>query len=119
MKSDLLDAKKAPSTSRSVSQPIGPIPKVADLIGQSLHLIGPYKELDNKKQVVALIDDVRTLLILFIFIFPINVARLSYLSINKFIITICFCSCIQICATAFLCLHCALLFLQVTMSIIS
>lgn len=33
------------------------IPKVNDLIGEALDKIGPYKKLDNTKQVVALIDD--------------------------------------------------------------
>lgn len=35
--------------------------KVNDLIGSALPRIGPYKKLDNKKQVVALIDDVSLL----------------------------------------------------------
>lgn len=34
------------------------IPKVNDVIGKALPKIGAYKQLDNKKQVVALIDDV-------------------------------------------------------------
>uniref|UniRef100_V5GTH2 Dihydropyrimidine dehydrogenase [NADP(+)] n=1 Tax=Anoplophora glabripennis TaxID=217634 RepID=V5GTH2_ANOGL len=33
------------------------IPKVQDIIGRALPRIGAYKELDNSKQVVALIDD--------------------------------------------------------------
>lgn len=33
--------------------------KVADVIGEALNNIGEYNKLDNKKQVVALIDDVR------------------------------------------------------------
>ena len=40
---------------------IKPAPKVKDVIGNSLSRIGPYKKLDNKKQVVALIDDVSCL----------------------------------------------------------
>lgn len=36
-----------------------PAPKVNDVIGAALSRIGPYKKLDNTKQVVALIDDVR------------------------------------------------------------
>lgn len=32
--------------------------KVKDVIGSALPSIGAYKKLDNKKQVVALIDDV-------------------------------------------------------------
>lgn len=35
------------------------VPTVQDIIGASLRYVGPYKKLDNKKQVVALIDDVR------------------------------------------------------------
>ena len=33
-------------------------PKINDIIGNALPRIGPYKKLDNTKQVVALIDDV-------------------------------------------------------------
>lgn len=35
-----------------------PAVKVQELIGSALPRIGPYKKLDNTKQVVALIDDV-------------------------------------------------------------
>lgn len=35
-----------------------PAVKVQDVIGAALPSIGAYKKLDNKKQVVALIDDV-------------------------------------------------------------
>lgn len=35
------------------------VPKLKDVIGRALKHVGPYKALDNKKQVVALIDDVR------------------------------------------------------------
>lgn len=37
---------------------INPAPSIKDVIGASLKLVGAYKNLDNKKQVVALIDDV-------------------------------------------------------------
>lgn len=37
---------------------IKPVPKLSDVIGASLKYVGPFKKLDNKKQVVALIDDV-------------------------------------------------------------
>lgn len=37
-----------------------PAPKLKDVIGSSLKYVGTYKNLDNKKQVVALIDDVST-----------------------------------------------------------
>lgn len=36
-----------------------PAVKVQEVIGSALPRIGAYKKLDNKKQVVALIDDVR------------------------------------------------------------
>lgn len=34
------------------------VPKISNIIGRALPRIGPYKKLDNTKQVVALIDDV-------------------------------------------------------------
>lgn len=34
------------------------VPSVGDVIGAALKHVGPYKQLDNTKQVVALIDDV-------------------------------------------------------------
>ena len=37
-----------------------PAPKVKDIIGRALPHIGTYKNLDNKQQKVALIDDVST-----------------------------------------------------------
>lgn len=33
-------------------------PKIKDIIGKALSKIGAYKQLDNTRQVVALIDDV-------------------------------------------------------------
>lgn len=36
---------------------INPVPKIKDALGAALPKIGSYKSLDNKKQVVALIDD--------------------------------------------------------------
>lgn len=35
-----------------------PAPKIKDIIGRALSHIGTYKNLDNKQQKVALIDDV-------------------------------------------------------------
>lgn len=35
------------------------VPKIKDVLGEARPRIGPYKKLDNTKQVVALIDDVR------------------------------------------------------------
>lgn len=49
-------------SSRPVPERKGPVPKVKDVIGKSLPHIGTYKKLDNQKQVVALIDDVRIIL---------------------------------------------------------
>lgn len=34
------------------------VPSIQDVIGAALKHVGPYKQLDNSKQVVALIDDV-------------------------------------------------------------
>lgn len=39
------------------------IPSVRDVIGRALPRIGAYKELDNTKQVVALIDDVSLIVV--------------------------------------------------------
>lgn len=44
---------------RPAPEPIAPIPTVKDVIGKALTHIGSFKELNNKKQMVALIDDVR------------------------------------------------------------
>lgn len=43
---------------QSANNGINPAPKLKDVIGASLKYVGTYKNLDNKKQVVALIDDV-------------------------------------------------------------
>ncbi|XP_025837685.1 dihydropyrimidine dehydrogenase [NADP(+)] [Agrilus planipennis] len=43
----------------SIEIPSAEVPKVKDVIGKALVKIGPYKKLDNTKQVVAVIDDVR------------------------------------------------------------
>lgn len=44
---------------------INPVPKLNDVIGSSLTYVGTFKNLDNKKQVVALIDDVSVNLLKF------------------------------------------------------
>lgn len=54
---DLL-AENLKPPSRSCYEPMKPVPAVRTVIGQALSMIGPYKGLDNKQQVVALIDDV-------------------------------------------------------------
>jgi len=43
---------------RVVSEPNAPIPTVQNLVGRSLNRIGAYGELNNKQQVVAVIDEV-------------------------------------------------------------
>lgn len=43
---------------RPAREPIAPIPSVKDVIGKAIIHISSFKELDNRKQVVALIDDV-------------------------------------------------------------
>ncbi|XP_069686941.1 dihydropyrimidine dehydrogenase [NADP(+)] isoform X1 [Periplaneta americana] len=55
-KTDLLaDSLKPPPRKRN--EPTKPIPTVKGVIGRALPKIGAYKKLDNKQQVVALIDD--------------------------------------------------------------
>jgi hypothetical protein len=56
---DLLAEELKPPP-RSYCKPAKPVPAIKDVIGQSLPMIGPYKRLDNKQQVVAVIDDVST-----------------------------------------------------------
>lgn len=53
--SNLLD--KVVSATRPAPKPIAPIPTVKDEIGKALIHIGNYRDLNNKKQVIALIDD--------------------------------------------------------------
>lgn len=43
---------------RNVLQPTTDIPTVKDVIGRSLPMIGTYNQLNNRQQVVALIDEV-------------------------------------------------------------
>ncbi|KAK2578695.1 hypothetical protein KPH14_011663 [Odynerus spinipes] len=54
-KTNPLDAKFVPM--RPAPEPFAPVPAIKDVIGKSLSQIGAYKELNNKQQVVALIDD--------------------------------------------------------------
>lgn len=53
---NLLDEKYRPAPTRPVLPPKIPVPKVEDMIGRALPMIGSYGELDNKQQVVAEID---------------------------------------------------------------
>lgn len=54
-KMDILQEKEAPV--RPALKPELPIPKLNDLIGEAVHGITSYGELDNTDQVVALIDE--------------------------------------------------------------
>lgn len=53
--SDPLDGKI--EQHRPANSPEKPVPTVQQVVGRSLPMIGVYKNLDNKKQVVALIND--------------------------------------------------------------
>jgi len=63
------------------------VPKICDIVGAGLKHIGPYKRLDNTKQVVALINDVRTPCILLNFQHHLSHRR-SSLGINIVVDTI-------------------------------
>lgn len=54
---DLLGEGYQVSQCRPARKPQIPVPTVKDVIGKSLPRIGPYSNLDNTKQVVALIND--------------------------------------------------------------
>lgn len=56
--SSLSNSECSSSNATSGKQQPKTAPSVKDVIGSALPRIGPYKKLDNKKQVVALIDDV-------------------------------------------------------------
>lgn len=57
-----------------------PAPKIKDVIGQALPHIGTYKNLDNKQQKVALIDDVSYYLITIIRIYShIKMLKIEFL----------------------------------------
>lgn len=55
---DDIDTTASNGNVNSTNGSINPAPKLKDIIGSSLNYVGTYKNLDNKKQVVALIDDV-------------------------------------------------------------
>ena len=54
---DLLAEELKPPP-RSYFKPATIVPAIKDVIGQALPMIGSYQRLDNKQQVVAVIDDV-------------------------------------------------------------
>ncbi|XP_033636477.1 dihydropyrimidine dehydrogenase [NADP(+)]-like [Asterias rubens] len=56
-KLDLLDPSLEPEDPRTISKPKKSVPNVKDVIGAALDRIGSYGDLDNKQQVVALIDE--------------------------------------------------------------
>jgi len=53
---DLLAEELKPPP-RKYFKPAKPVPAIKDAIGRALPMIGPYLDIDNKQQVVALIDD--------------------------------------------------------------
>ncbi|CAB3373612.1 Hypothetical predicted protein [Cloeon dipterum] len=56
-KEDLLSESKLPFVNRPAPEPAASVPGLKDVVGQALPKIGAYKRLDNKQQVVALIND--------------------------------------------------------------
>jgi len=54
---DLLDEEHLPSPIRPANQPAGPIPAIRALVAAAVDRIGSYGDLNNKQQVVALIDE--------------------------------------------------------------
>ncbi|CAG4990690.1 unnamed protein product [Colias eurytheme] len=56
-KSDLLDGNTVQSPLANGTNGVTEVPKIKDVLGLALPRIGAYKQLDNTKQVVALIDD--------------------------------------------------------------
>lgn len=66
-------------TSSTVGNTVKPVPTIKDVIGASLKYVGPYKKLDNKKQVVALIDDVSIIIEFFFFIKRICVSEIDFI----------------------------------------
>ncbi|KAK3092130.1 hypothetical protein FSP39_025414, partial [Pinctada imbricata] len=54
---DLLGEEFSPDKVRPPVSPKKPVPNVKDVIGRALSMIGSYGDLNNKEQVVALIDE--------------------------------------------------------------
>ncbi|EZA58247.1 hypothetical protein DMN91_006467 [Ooceraea biroi] len=57
LKADSNPLEEAVAVTRPAPEPVAPIPSIREVIGKALPHIGNYKQLDNKEQVVALIDD--------------------------------------------------------------
>jgi len=54
---DLLDENYRPKRLRPANQPSTPIPPIREIIAAAIDRIGAYNDLDNKQQVVAMIDE--------------------------------------------------------------
>lgn len=65
LKSDLLSDNKVDNMlpNNNITNGHVNVPRIQDVMGEALPRIGTYKNLDNTKQVVALIDDVSLFLI--------------------------------------------------------
>merc|ERR1712137_116554 len=57
MGDDLLDENYRPKRLRPANQPSTPIPPIREIIAAAIDRIGAYNDLDNKQQVVAMIDE--------------------------------------------------------------
>lgn len=55
---DLLAEKYQPKPLRPANEPSKPVPPIRALIAAAVNRIGSYADLDNKQQVVAMIDEV-------------------------------------------------------------
>lgn len=55
---DLLDETYQPQPQRPPNAPARPIPAIRAIIAAAIDRIGTYGDLDNKQQVVAMIDEV-------------------------------------------------------------
>lgn len=61
-KDDLLAEDYQPQPQRPPNAPKNPVPAIRAIIGAAVDRIGTYNDLDNKQQVVALIDEVYLLI---------------------------------------------------------
>jgi len=55
---DLLDETYQPKPHRPANAPSKPVPPIRAIIAAAVDRIGSYGDLDNKQQVVAMIDEV-------------------------------------------------------------
>ncbi len=56
---DLLAESNQPKPLRPANAPSGPVPPIRAIIAAAVNRIGTYADLDNKQQVVAMIDEVK------------------------------------------------------------